>query len=111
MTTPAQTNIIDVRTILTGVITAALVSVSSFLWMMGGVENRVNVLEREGSKVDQILLKVNELGEKVAVMSNDMGYVKQNVSELKLNSTSLGDDVRNLRVTVADIQKGNTHGR
>lgn len=98
-------NAIDIKSILTGVITASLVSIASFVWMMGKFENRVDVLERDSTKVDQILVKVTDLSEKVAVMNTDVNYVKQNVSELKINSSSLSDDVRTLRITVSDLQK------
>lgn len=98
-------NVIDLKSIITGVITASLVSIASFVWMMGKFENRVDVLERDSNKVDQILVKVTDLSEKVAVMNTDVNYVKQNVAELKINSSSLSDDVRTLRITVSDLQK------
>ncbi|WPH64564.1 hypothetical protein [Escherichia phage YX22] len=104
---------IDVKAILTGVLTATIVSVGSVVWMMGKFENRLDVVERDSNKVDLILTKVNDMNEKIAVLNTDVNYVKQNVAELKLNSNSLSDDVRTLRITVADIQsnKGNGNGR
>ncbi|HIC4115755.1 TPA: hypothetical protein ACW4JH_000178 [Salmonella enterica] len=110
----AQTDtVIDVKAILTGVLTATIVSVGSVVWMMGKFENRLDVVERDSNKVDLILTKVNDMNEKIAVLNTDVNYVKQNVAELKLNSNSLSDDVRTLRITVADIQsnKGNGNGR
>lgn len=106
-------NLIDVKAILTGVLTAAIVSVGSVVWMMGKFENRLDVVERDSNKVDQILTKVNDMSEKIAVLNTDVNYVKQNVAELKLNSSSLSDDVRTLRITVAELQnsKGNANGR
>lgn len=105
--------VIDVKAILTGVLTATIVSVGSVVWMMGKFENRLDVVERDSNKVDLILAKVNDMNEKIAVLNTDVNYVKQNVAELKLNSNSLSDDVRTLRITVADIQsnKGNGNGR
>lgn len=111
MSTPANNTMFDLKGVITGVLTAALVSVASFVWMMGKFENRVDVLERDSVKVDQILTKVTDLSEKVAVINTDVNYVKQNVAELKLNSSSLSDDVRTLRITVSDLQKGNGNGR
>lgn len=110
MATPAN-NVFDLKSIISGVLTAAIVSVASFVWMMGKVENRVDVLERDSTKVDLILNKVNDMSEKIAVLNTDVNYVKQNVAELKLNSSSLSDDVRTLRITVSDLQKGNNNGR
>lgn len=107
MSTPAANNIIDLKSIITGVITAALVSTASFVWMMGKIETRVEGLERDSTKVDLILTKVSDMSEKIAVLNTDVNYVKQNVAELKLNSSSLSDDVRTLRITVSDLQKGN----
>lgn len=105
--------VIDVKAILTGVLTATIVSVGSVVWMMGKFENRLDVVERDSNKVDLILTKVNDMNEKIAVLNTDVNYVKQNVAELKLNSNSPSDDVRTLRITVADIQsnKGNGNGR
>lgn len=105
--------VIDVKAILTGVLTATIVSVGSVVWMMGKFENRLDVVERDSNKVNLILTKVNDMNEKIAVLNTDVNYVKQNVAELKLNSNSLSDDVRTLRITVADIQsnKGNGNGR
>lgn len=105
--------VIDVKAILTGVLTATIVSVGSVVWMMGKFENRLDVVERDSNKVDLILTKVNDMNEKIAVLNTDVNHVKQNVAELKLNSNSLSDDVRTLRITVADIQsnKGNGNGR
>ena len=105
--------VIDVKAILTGVLTATIVSVGSVVWMMGKFENRLDVVERDSNKADLILTKVNDMNEKIAVLNTDVNYVKQNVAELKLNSNSLSDDVRTLRITVADIQsnKGNGNGR
>lgn len=105
--------VIDVKAILTGVLTATIVSVGSVVWMMGKFENRLDVVERDSNKVDLILTKVNDMNEKIAVLNTDVNYVKQNVAELKLNSNSLSDDVHTLRITVADIQsnKGNGNGR
>ncbi|ANM47217.1 hypothetical protein FDI76_gp178 [Serratia phage vB_Sru_IME250] len=111
MTAP-NSNYFDVKGILTAAIASLLVSTATFVWFMGGLENRVNVLEKDSGKVDQILIKVNDLSEKFAVMNNDISYVKQNMTELKLNSSSLSDDVRTLRLTVSDLQrKENGNGR
>lgn len=111
MTTP-NNNLFDVKQILTAAVASLMVSTATFVWFMGGLENRVNVLEKDSGKVDQILIKVNDLSEKFAVMNNDISYVKQNMAELKLNSSSLSDDVRTLRLTVSDLQrKENINGR
>lgn len=98
-------SVLDVKAILTAAIASLLVSTATFVWFMGGLENRVNVLEKDSGKVDQILVKVSDLSEKFAVMNNDITYVKQNVNDLKLNSNSLSDDVRTLRITVSDMQR------
>lgn len=112
MTTQAERTGIDIRGILTAVVASALVSAASFLWFMGGMETRVNVLERDSNKMDQVLQKVNDMSERMAIMNTDLAYVKQNMAELKLNSSSLSDDVRTLRITVSDLQqKGNNNGR
>lgn len=111
MTTP-NNSYFDVKGILTAAVASLLVSTATFVWFMGGLENRVNVLEKDSGKVDQILIKVNDLSEKFAVMNNDISYVKQNMTDLKLNSSSLSDDVRTLRLTVTDMQrKENGNGR
>ncbi len=104
---------IDVRNILAGVITAALISAGSFVWFMGSFENRVATLEKDSDKVDQILSTVNTLKENMAVMNTDLNYVKENIRDLKVNSSILSDDVRKLRSDVADVQrdKGVNNGR
>lgn len=113
MTSQTDKGAIDVRNILAGVITAAIVSAGSFVWFLGGVENRVSNLEKDSGKVDQILTNLGSLKEQVAVMNTDITYVKENVRDLKVNSTILSDDVRKLRNDVSDIQrdKGANNGR
>lgn len=101
---------IDIKTILTGVVTAALISTGSFVWFMGGIENRIGVLEKDSSKVDQILMTVNTMKEQMAVMNTDITYVKENLRDLKTNSNSLNEDVRNLRTSISDLQRYNPPG-
>ena len=103
--TTQNNSLFNVKEILTAAVASLLVSSATFVWVMGGLENRVNVLEKDSGKVDQILIKVNDLSERMAVMNNDISYVKQNMTELKLNSSSLSDDVRTLRLTVSDLQR------
>lgn len=113
MTTQTNGNYIDIRNILAGVITAALISAGSFVWFMGAFENRVANLEKDSDKVDKILNTVNTLSEKMAVMNTDLTYVKENMRDLKINSSILSEDVRKLRSDVADVQKerGVNNGR
>lgn len=113
MATQTERTVIDIRNILAGIITAAVVSAGSFVWFIGGLENRVSVIEKDSGKVDQILIKVNELSEKVAIMNTDITYVKENMRDLKVNSTTLSEDVRTLKNTVSEVQRerGVNNGR
>ncbi|WPJ72059.1 hypothetical protein DEEACLCL_00034 [Salmonella phage CRW-SP2] len=106
-TNQAGGSFIDIKNILAGVITAALISAGSFVWFMGAFENRVANLEKDSDKVDKILTTVSTLSEKMAVMNTDLTYVKENMRDLKVNSSILSDDVRKLRSDVAEVQKGN----
>lgn len=100
----SNTNL-DVKSIITGIATAALVSVGSMVWFLGGIENRVVSLERQSTDTDTLLEKVNVIGQQVAVMGNDINYVKENMKDLNVNSNVLANDVRDLRVTVKTMQQ------
>lgn len=99
-----RTNI-DVKSILTGVITSILVSAGTFVWFMGSLDNRVKNLEDGTNKVDIVIDKMNVLSQNIAVLSTDVNYVKENMKDLKANSTILGNDVRDLRNKVETMQR------
>lgn len=104
MTTSSDKATIDMKSILTGVLTSALVSAATFAWFMGGLDNRVKNLEGSSTKIDVLVDKVNAISQNIAVLTTDVSYVKDNVKDLKANSTTLGNDVRDLRTTVNMIQ-------
>lgn len=96
---------IDYKSILTGILTSALVSGATFAWFMGGLDNRVKTLESGSSKIDVVVDKVNLISNQLAVLNTDLTYVKENMRDLKTNSTTLSNDVSNLRNQVTMLQQ------
>jgi len=105
MSTPnSDRAVIDYKSILTGILTSAIVSGATFAWFMGGLDNRVKNLESSSNKIDIVVDKVNLIGNQMAVLSTDLTYVKENMRDLKANSTTLGNDVSQLRQQVNSMQ-------
>lgn len=97
--------VVDYKSILTGILTSAIVSGATFAWFMGGLDNRVKNLESGSSKIDVVVDKVNLISQQLAILNTDLTYVKENMRDLKANSTALSTDVSNLRNQVTTLQQ------
>lgn len=107
MANPDRDNYFDWKSIITGVMTAAFVSLGSTVWFIGGIDNRVDHLEKSAGRIESVDDKLNLLSQQMASMSTDLNYIKENINSLNRNSQALSGDVRELKIKMTLVEKGN----